>query len=114
MRARERWALLCVAALTALTFLQFCNAIFDCGCRAWWAGGAAHCDVQVPGAPDCPICAGGDVRFFGLVAVIVLAELAAIVGVSRKVTPRFAWLLVAGAAAYVATTLLAAGVLSLG
>ena len=113
MRARERWALLCVAALTASTFLQFCDAIFGCGCRAWWAGAASHCDIQVPGLPDCPFCAGGDLRFFGIVAVVVLAELGAIVLVSRKLTPRFAWLLVAGAAAYIASTLLVAGVLAL-
>ncbi len=113
MRARERWALLIVAALTALTFLQLCDAIFGCGCRAWWAGAAAQCDVQIAGAPDCPFCAGGELRFVGIVAGLVLVELAAIVAVSRRLTPRLPWLVVAGAVAYVVSALAAAGILAL-
>jgi hypothetical protein len=45
------------AALVALTFHVACDAVFDCGCTWIFAGGEAHCDIQVAGPPDCPPCA---------------------------------------------------------
>jgi hypothetical protein len=44
------------ALLTFLTALPICNLIFACGCRFVFAGGEAHCDIHVPGPPDCPVC----------------------------------------------------------
>jgi hypothetical protein len=44
-------------ALTAVTFHPVCDLVFDCGCRWVFAGGADHCDIRVPGPPDCPPCA---------------------------------------------------------
>lgn len=46
-----------VAAAGALLFLDLCDLIYRCGCVAWWAGGAAHCNIRIPGPPDCPFCA---------------------------------------------------------
>jgi hypothetical protein len=61
MLGMTRWrlaAVLAVAtALTALTGLPLCNAVFDCGCTWFFAGGDAHCDIHHPGPPDCPLCA---------------------------------------------------------
>ncbi len=45
------------AAAGALFFLDLCDLIYGCGCVAWWEGAAAHCNIQVPGPPDCPFCA---------------------------------------------------------
>jgi hypothetical protein len=43
-------------ALTAATFHPLCNLAFRCGCAWFFAGGAAHCDVNHSGPPDCPAC----------------------------------------------------------
>src|SRR5687768_9921896 len=99
MLARERWALLVVAVVIAASVLSVCDWMFDCGCRAPWAGAAAHCDIHVAGAPDCPLCVGS-VRFPIVAAMMVLGALAAIVAVSRKLTPRFGALVAAGVAGY--------------
>ena len=45
------------AAAGALFFLDLCDLIYGCGCVAWWEGAANHCNIQVPGPPDCPFCA---------------------------------------------------------
>jgi hypothetical protein len=45
------------AALSAATFHPLCNLVFRCGCAWYFAGGDAHCNVHVPGPPDCPPCA---------------------------------------------------------
>ena len=45
------------ALLTAGTAHPLCALLFDCGCRWFFAGAEAHCNIQVPGPPDCPVCA---------------------------------------------------------
>jgi hypothetical protein len=42
--------------LTALTAHPACNLAFRCGCSWLWSGGTAHCNIRVPGPPDCPVC----------------------------------------------------------
>jgi hypothetical protein len=44
------------AVLTFLTAYPLCNLVFACGCRWVFGGGDAHCDMRVPGPPDCPVC----------------------------------------------------------
>jgi hypothetical protein len=73
-------------ALTALTGLPICDAIFDCGCTWLFAGADAHCDIQRPGPPDCPICANwliGGPFFAGL-----LAGWAGLVALGLRFLPR--------------------------
>ena len=65
-------------AVTGLVYLDLCDWIFDCGCRAMWAGGASACNIQTAGHPDCPWCSYG---FWGA-AIPFLA----IVGVQATVT----------------------------
>jgi hypothetical protein len=56
-RGRRRVVLgLATVALTAITALPICDAVFDCGCTWPLLGADAHCDVQHPGPPDCPVC----------------------------------------------------------
>jgi hypothetical protein len=56
-RWRRRAALAAITvALTAVTYHATCNAIFDCGCSWFFAGGRDTCDMHVPGPPDCPVC----------------------------------------------------------
>jgi hypothetical protein len=49
-------AFLAAVVLGSLTFHVLCDAVFDCGCTWMFAGGDTHCDVHVPGPPDCPPC----------------------------------------------------------
>jgi hypothetical protein len=42
--------------LTLLTGLPVCHLVFRCGCTWLFAGGDSHCDMRMPGPPDCPVC----------------------------------------------------------
>ena len=54
----RRWVAAAGAAvLTAATAHPLCALVFDCGCRWFFAGAEAHCNIMVPGPPDCPVCA---------------------------------------------------------
>jgi hypothetical protein len=48
-------AFLLVATATALALYPLCAVLHLCGCVAPWWGGAASCNVHVPG-PHCPWC----------------------------------------------------------
>ncbi len=50
-----------VAAVAGTFFINLCDLIYQCGCVSLWAGGAAYCNIQIPGAPDCPFCARPEV-----------------------------------------------------
>lgn len=64
---------------TGLVYLDLCDLIFDCGCRALWAGGASACNIQMAGHPDCPWCSygfwGGALPFLAIVGVQAIATL---------------------------------------
>ena len=75
--SRKRWRglvrgslFLGAAGASAVFFIDYCHLLFDCGCVSLWAGGAAHCNVQTPGPPDCPFCAHGDLSFGSLLATL--------------------------------------------
>src|SRR5688500_2678612 len=104
MRPREHAALLVTAALTALSFLTVCDLIFACGCVPPWAGAADHCDIVRAGLPDCPFCAGGAARFTLIAAILVAAELLAILVVSRLRETRLVGLVAAGLCGYLVAT----------
>jgi hypothetical protein len=68
---RRLLVLALAGALTAVTGLPLCNAVFHCGCTWILAGADAHCDVHRPGPPDCPPCANwlwGALFFGGMFA----------------------------------------------
>jgi hypothetical protein len=101
------------SAFAAVTLLPYCDLLFDCGCVWPWLGAADHCDVVVPGPPDCPFCAGGDARWLGLSVGIVAAEYVAVLAVGWRETgrgsvPRLLPSLAAAVAAQAAVTALAA------
>ena len=65
-----------VAAVAAVFFLNACHLIYDCGCVSLWSGGAAFCNIQTAGPPDCPFCARPNVAYgalFGTFAVQAVA-----------------------------------------
>lgn len=91
-----------LAAVAAAFFLDLCHLIYDCGCVAWWNGGAALCNIQTAGPPDCPFCARPNVAYgalygtFLVQAVVVFAPGALGAG-SRMLLGLLAFPLVVGA-----------------
>jgi hypothetical protein len=89
----ERWSWkralllwLVTSALVALTAHPICDLVFDCGCRWAFAGGEAHCDITVPGPPDCPVCA--DMRVgAAFAAALMLAWGGVVWGAARVIAP---------------------------
>jgi hypothetical protein len=84
---RSWFAALATAAILAwATALPICDAIFGCGCGWFFADGVQHCDIQVPGPPDCPVCTNmlvGAVFALGLFAAWTAA-----VRASQRLLPR--------------------------
>ena len=62
--------------VTYAFFIQYCDLLFDCGCRALWAGQAAHCNIHNPAPPHCPWCLDGGIRGQWTHAGIVVAQAA--------------------------------------
>ena len=45
--------------ITNVFFIQYCDLLFDCGCRALWAGRAEYCNIHNAAPPHCPWCLDG-------------------------------------------------------
>ena len=57
---RSRWLLaISAAVVTSVLFLDFCNLMYACGCRSWWAGADAMCNIHHADARHCPWCTIG-------------------------------------------------------
>lgn len=65
---------LCSAAFTLVFLINFCNLVYQCGCRSLWAGAADHCNIHTPGVKHCPWCSIGDAGFAGVTAAILLPQ----------------------------------------
>jgi hypothetical protein len=44
-------------AVTFAFFINFCAAVYRCGCHSLWAGAAATCNIHHAGTKHCPWCA---------------------------------------------------------
>jgi hypothetical protein len=64
------------AAVSWGLILNLCHAVFACGCRSWWNGAAAHCNIHIAGVKHCPWCSYGETAFLGAMAVILAPQLA--------------------------------------
>ena len=73
-------------ALAAATFHPLCNLVFRCGCAWFFAGGAAHCDVNDPAPPNCPPCSDA-LAGAAFSAVLVLGGLALVRAARRFARP---------------------------
>lgn len=81
-RRARALALGAIAVPSLLFFLQLCDLIYDCGCRALWDGAAEGCNVHAASPPHCPWCATG--LWGTLVPVgLMLASQAALVLTAR-------------------------------
>lgn len=61
-----------LVAVAAAFFLNLCHLIYDCGCVSLWNGGAAFCNIQTAGPPDCPFCARPQVAYGALYGTFVV------------------------------------------
>jgi hypothetical protein len=77
---------LVTSALVAVTAHRICALVFDCGCRWAFAGAEAHCDITVPGPPDCPVCADMLVGA-AFASTLMLGWGAVVWGAARVVAP---------------------------
>lgn len=71
------------AAVAAAFFLNVCHLIYDCGCVSLWSGGAAFCNIQTAGPPDCPFCAQPNVAYGALYGTFLVQALVMFVPGSR-------------------------------
>jgi hypothetical protein len=76
-------ALILAAAgtITSLFFINFCAAIFRCGCVSLWSGADAHCNIHLAhgtaeAARHCPWCMNGPVASAVPWALIVAVQVA--------------------------------------
>ncbi len=99
MRAwpRALVALSIVLPLVAGSIHSVCNLYFDCGCVPIWAGGIAHCNIQVAGPPDCPWCRADR---FVWVALALLSGSAAGVALGTRISRRVTVPVLLGLVAY--------------
>jgi hypothetical protein len=70
-----RWlVLLLLAALSGVFVIDLCDMVYACGCRSWWAGAEAACNIHAPEPPHCPWCAAGWWGVVGPLGAIVGAQ----------------------------------------
>ena len=62
------------ATLSTVFFIDFCNWVFQCGCRSLWAGADAACNIHTHGVRHCPWCSVGMSGGIALWAIIVGAQ----------------------------------------
>lgn len=56
MAKRRWWLPVPLLLLTGLVYLPACDLLHLCGCRPFWVGGDATCDVHRSSGPHCPWC----------------------------------------------------------
>ncbi len=62
--------------LTSVFFINFCAAVFRCGCASLWSGADVHCNIHMPAAHHCPWCLYGRVASVVPWALIVAVQAA--------------------------------------
>jgi hypothetical protein len=55
-RAQKSLIFAASAIVTSVFFIDFCGAVFQCGCRPLWAGADAFCNIHHASGPHCPWC----------------------------------------------------------
>jgi hypothetical protein len=71
---------------TAAFSINFCAWIFGCGCKSWWSGAAAACNIHLAHAKHCPWCIYGGQGFKVAFILILAAQAAVSFGL-----PRISW-----------------------
>jgi hypothetical protein len=76
----RRWSnaliLVTAATVTSLFVIDYCSAVFGCGCLSLWSGADVRCNIHQAGARHCPWCAHGRAASAVPWALIVAAQAA--------------------------------------
>lgn len=92
------------------TLMNVCAVLFSCGCRSWWTGAAAACNIHRAGVRHCPWCTLEPGLFWSLFAGFVAAQGIAVFALRRRAW----WMQLGGAgAAYLASAAASALVLGI-
>ena len=67
-------------AVTSAFLINLCAWLFECGCRALWAGADAACNVHTAGGPHCPVCSHGASGYAAMMAVVCAPQFFVSVG----------------------------------
>lgn len=70
-------------AVTTVFFIDFCNAVFHCGCGHLWAAAADTCNIHLANSRHCPWCSLPQPLMHGVYFVIILPQIAAAFRPSR-------------------------------
>lgn len=65
---------LAAATITSVFFLNYCNAVFQCGCQGVWAQLDAHCNIHNPSGRHCPVCTLPIAGQVGIWAMMVIPQ----------------------------------------
>ena len=57
-----------------MLFINFCNLVYQCGCRSLWNGAAVSCNIHQAGVPHCPWCIHGGLWGYATFGLIVVAQ----------------------------------------
>ena len=83
------------AGIAGAGLIEICAAVFRCGCRAWWSGGAARCNMYMPG-PHCPFCVHDRTGYHAALAAILAVQAAVCLWPARmKMRLRFLFAILA-------------------
>ena len=88
--------------------MNVCALLFQCGCRSWFTGAAAHCNIHQAGVKHCPWCTLDPSIFWSLFIGFILCELAAVLATRHR---PWWWQLMAALGAYLLAATLSAAVL---
>lgn len=63
-----------LATATWVFYIDLCNVYFQCGCRSFWAGSMAQCNIHQIGMKHCPFCMLPTLGYCSLVATILVVQ----------------------------------------
>ena len=63
-------------AVTCAFVINFCAWMFQCGCRALWAGADAACNIHVLHSRHCPWCSHGTMGYVVIMTLLCAPQLA--------------------------------------
>ncbi|MCX6596771.1 MAG: hypothetical protein NTV70_10430 [Acidobacteria bacterium] len=61
--------------LNAAFIINLCDLVYRCGCRSWWAGAEAMCNIHQHGVRHCPFCSHGIALPAGVFAGVAAVQL---------------------------------------
>lgn len=96
-----RWLKPTLIALLAVTvtsvfFIDFCNLVYQCGCKSLWAGAAGQCNIHNHSGKHCPWCSFGQTGYAIVYGSMIVPQiLLAFLPRRRSLPARLIWSLLA-------------------